>query len=159
MIPVSQIPNQNTPDSPADHHLAFEFPADPSYLSLVRQIVGDIAARHGFSPEAVHEIQIATDEACANAMQHGCSAGKDDVRVCIVCRPHEIDVSVIDRGAGFAFNEQACRPLRDVLQTMPNRGMGLPIIRTLMDEVAYEAGTPHGNVLRMRKSRSACPLS
>lgn len=154
MIPVSRIPGQDEPDTASDARLAFEFPADPAYLSLVRQIVGDIALRHGFGREAVHEIEIATDEACANAMQHGCGPGKDQVRVCIVCRPGEINVHVIDRGAGFVFNEQTCRPLREVLQTMPNRGMGLPIIRTLMDDVAYEIGTPEGNVLRMRKIRS-----
>lgn len=155
---MSQNPIQDKPASAPAHQLAFEFPADPSYLSLVRQIVGDIAQRQGFGPEAVHDIQIATDEACANAMQHGCRRGQNRIRICISCPHHSLDVDVIDWGDGFAFEEQVRRPLRQVLESMPSRGMGLPIIRTLMDEVAYETGTPKGNVLRMRKILSPSPL-
>ena len=155
---MSQNPIQNGPGSAPADQLAFDFPANPSYLSLVRHVVGDIARRQGFGPEAIHDIQIATDEACANAMQHGCRHGQNRVRICISCPQHSFDVNVIDWGDGFAFEEQVRRPLRQVLEGMPSRGMGLPIIRTLMDEVAYETGTPEGNVLRMRKILSSSPL-
>jgi serine/threonine-protein kinase RsbW len=120
-------------------------------------MVGDIALHHGFPADAAHEIQFATDEACTNAMQHGCSGHTDRVRLSIVCHPTGLDVDVIDWGAGFAFKGSTEQQLDQILATMPSRGMGLPIIRTLMDEVDYLAGTPQGNVLRMRKTRSPTP--
>ena len=153
MIPVTYNPIQDNLDPSADHELAFEFPADPCYLTIVRRLVGDLAALRGFDPDAAHDIQIAADEACANAMQHGCRSGRDRIRICIVCGPEGLVIDVIDWGDGFAIDNHVRRPLREILQSMPSRGMGLPIIRTLMDEVAYEAGTPKGNVLRMRKTR------
>lgn len=52
---------------------------------------------------------------------------------------------------GHSFDPDTVGP--PVLDQLPEAGMGLFIMRSFMDEIAYQAGPP--NVLRMVKRRSS----
>ncbi len=130
--------------------IRFEFPADLSYLSIVRRLVGKAAARCGFAEPAVREIQMAADEACTNAIQHACCDPSDRIEVRIHPRDWGIQIDVADRGPGFPFHERLKDNLVEIIRRMPSRGFGIPIIGRLMDEARYEPAAG-GNVLRMTR--------
>jgi serine/threonine-protein kinase RsbW len=48
---------------PAEVHLSI--PADSAYIAVPRSVVGNLAARNDFTVDAIDDLRIAVDEACA----------------------------------------------------------------------------------------------
>lgn len=48
---------------PAEVHLSI--PADSAYVAVPRSVVGNLAARNDFTVDAIDDLRIAVDEACA----------------------------------------------------------------------------------------------
>ena len=120
-----------------------EIPARPEYIALVRLVVSSLASgRRVLADERVDDLKLAVSEACTNAIEaHGAVDVDERVRV----RCHEADdrfqVSIDDRGEGFdptALPEHP--PVTDPERLNFERGLGIPLIRTLVDEVAFDSG-------------------
>jgi serine/threonine-protein kinase RsbW len=119
-----------------------EIPARPEYIALVRLVVSSLASgRRVLADERVDDLKLAVSEACTNAIEAH-SAGDVDDRVRVRC--HEGDdrfhVSVDDRGEGFdptSLPEHP--PVTDPERLNFERGLGIPLIRTLVDEVAFDS--------------------
>jgi serine/threonine-protein kinase RsbW len=93
-----------------------------------------------------NQVVSAFGEAFNNAAIHSYRNGKPgDVEVEVDVGPTHITIRLIDFGT--SFNPDAV-PNPD-LDALPESGLGLFIIRSFMDEVTYEAGSP--NVLSMTK--------
>jgi serine/threonine-protein kinase RsbW len=125
-------------------------PAKAEYLVLARLVLTGIAMEVSMSEIALADLKLAVTEVCGNAVQH---AYEDPgvVRVVFQVEPEAIEVSVEDEGA-----QGAVLPEGDddsVLRDGPaESGMGLAIVRAVMDEVAIdEDPTARGTVVRMRK--------
>jgi serine/threonine-protein kinase RsbW len=127
-------------------------PAKADYLVLCRLVLSGIAMETPMSDIELADLKLAVTEVCGNAVQHAVTAEPGVVRVVYQVEPDVIEVSVEDDGAGGAFldvDEAA------VVQEPAESGMGLAIVRAVMDEVVLEDGSAHGTVVRMRKRLSA----
>src|SRR5665213_2356364 len=98
-----------------------------------RRAVIDFAAQCGFDDGLLDDVESAVGEALANAAEHGdCAAGFD---VMATFEDARLVIEVKDHGAGFDCGsalERANAP-----DASGNRGFGIFLMRTLMDEVAY----------------------
>ena len=129
---------------PLHDDLRTRWPASTEALVSIRRLLRRWLAIHGAGEEELHDIVVACQEACANAVEHAYGPGHAHFEVDAEHRQARIRVIVRDAGRW--------RPPRGT-----HRGRGLPLMRALMDTVDVEHGS-EGTVVvleRTLRSRSA----
>lgn len=131
-----------------------KFPADFKYLDEMRGFVGEIAAQNGFDDKEVYSIQLATDEAASNIIEHA-YAGVADGEVEIMCGMQGDILRIVLRDHGKSFDPDDVHPpdLKAALGDRQIGGLGIYLMRKLMDEVHYESSPGGGNQLTLTKRR------
>ncbi len=130
------------------------FDAKFEFLDEIREYVGDVARKGGFSNKDVYNIQLATDEAASNIIEHayeGVSNGVLDL-ACGMERD-VIKIVLIDYGEPY---DPSIVPIPDIKADLSERkigGLGIFLMRKLMDEVHYEPRADQSNVLTMTKRK------
>lgn len=130
------------------------FAAKFEFLDEIREFVGDIARQGGFSDKDVYNIQLATDEAASNMIEHSYENIPDGV-IDLSCgmEGDQIRIVLIDYGEPF---DPSAIPLPDLKADLSDRkigGLGIFLMRKLMDEVHYEPKPDKSNVLTMIKRK------
>lgn len=122
-------------------------------LPVVRGAVEKMANVEGFGEMDSHALTLAIDEALANVIEHGYE-GKDDQPISITLLPVKsadgrpgISVTVRDKGRQVSPEKIKGRPLDEV---RPG-GLGVHIIKSVMDEVEYSCPPDGGMLLSMVK--------
>jgi len=124
-------------------------PSDPACLSVVRAAVDRIARLAGFSEEEAGRIVLAVDEACTNVIRHQYE-GRHDRRIDITAQSGEDErLEFVLRDYGPVRDPGLFRG-RDLADVRPG-GLGIHIIREVMDEVEYGPGPGGGMQLRLCK--------
>lgn len=121
--------------------------ADDAELAAA-EAVEEIARHHDFPPEAINQIKTAIIEACINAAEHSLSPDRK-IRVQIRMEEQRLVIRVSSRGV-----QRSPEVSGSVPPGTTERGMGLGLIRALMDEVEFER-VDDGTSLRMVKHRQA----
>ena len=131
-----------------------QFTAKFEYLDDIREFVGAIAREGGFGDKDVYNIQLATDEAASNIIEHAYEKISDGVlELSCGVKNDQITIVLTDRGESFDPSEI---PLPDLKADLANRkigGLGIFLMRKLMDEVHYETKADKSNVLTMTKRK------
>jgi serine/threonine-protein kinase RsbW len=130
-------------------------PSETSNLELLRRLIQGFVANVELSPQAVEDIGLAVDEACTNIVKHSYTqeqSGKIDVSV-EISRDYVI-ISMTDTGEkGQFFDPTHMEPFekKKYLERLERGGLGVYIIKTIMDEVEYNIQPGAYNRLRMVK--------
>jgi serine/threonine-protein kinase RsbW len=130
------------------------FAAKFEFLDEIREFVGEVARKGGFSDKDVYNIQLATDEAASNMIEHSYENIPDGV-IDLSCgmEGEQIRIVLIDYGEPF---DPSIIPLPDLKADLSDRkigGLGIFLMRKLMDEVHYEPRADKSNVLTMIKRK------
>jgi len=128
------------------------FDANFDLLDDIRDFVGDMARKVGFSDREVYSIQLAADEASSNIIEHA-YAGVQDGKLEVECNIFEGGMKIIMRDRGKPFNPSSV-PEPNVNADLAERkigGLGMYLMRKLMDEVTYVSSVDGGNTLTMIK--------
>jgi serine/threonine-protein kinase RsbW len=124
-------------------------------LRKVRSRVGELARSLGFSTPDVGEIELAVDEALANVIRHG-YGGPCDEPIEVTIEPTSGEsaegLRIIIRDYGKQV-DPACIDGR-VLDDVRPGGLGVHIIRSIMDEVHYATASGGGMRLTMFKKKA-----
>ena len=134
-----------------------QVPVSYKHLHLIREKVLDQAARAGFSEAQSAQLEMAVDEACTNIIEHsygGEIAGDGthpSLRVNFVQYLDRIVIEIYDHGAGFDFHKHHIVQPDQYLSNRQERGLGMYIINSFVDDVTYQRGTSAGNYLRLMK--------
>lgn len=132
-----------------------QFAAKFEFLDEIREFVGEIARTGGFSDRDVYNIQLATDEAASNIIEHAYE-GVSDGLLEISCGVNGSDITIIlvDHGEPFDPSEVPAPDLKADLSERKIGGLGIFLMRKLMDEVRYHAEPrKNRNTLTMIKRR------
>jgi len=127
-------------------------PSSTQNLAIIREFVTNVGVQAGLGEDDVAKLELAVDEACTNVIEH--AHGGDitkDVVVRATFDEKMLRIEVVDSGAGF---DPARIPEEDVERLVAQRrsgGLGLRVMRSLMDEVSYEIVPGNTNRLRMTK--------
>jgi len=131
-----------------------QFAAKFEYLDEIREFVGGIARAGGFSDKDVYNIQLATDEAASNIIEHAYENVSDGtLDLSCEMKGDLLMIVLIDHGESFDPSEIPLPDLKADLSDRKIGGLGIFLMRKLMDEVHYEANSPTGNVLTMKKRK------
>lgn len=131
-----------------------QFPAKFEFLDEIREFVGQIARENGFGDKDVYNIQLATDEAASNVIEHA-YVGRTDGVLDLSCGMNKqgLVITLVDHGAPFDPSEV---PLPDLQADLSDRkigGLGIFLMRKLMDEVHYQSNADKSNALMMLKRK------
>ena len=137
-----------------------EIPARPAYLSLVRLVVdaavGSLAP--GLSPARLDDLKIAVTEACANAIEaHESTYADGPVVVRCIVEDDQVTVEVVDSGKGFDPDRIERLPsATDPRRLRHESGLGIPLMRTLADQVSFRRATK-GTTVALTVYRPSSP--
>ncbi len=131
-----------------------QFAAKFEYLDEIREFVGAIARDGGFSDKDVYNIQLATDEAASNIIEHAYEKISDGVlELSCGMRDNLITIVLVDHGESFDPSEIPLPDLKADLSKRKIGGLGIFLMRKLMDDVHYEVKPNNSNVLTMTKRK------
>jgi len=145
-------PTPNTPNIPDTPDINLELVSNPIYLCGVREMIAQSARRIGFSDQSSSQIALAVDEALTNIMKHGYQRRLDG-RIWLKLRPFTdpkgqgLEIVIEDLARQVELCDLQSRDLEDV---RPG-GLGVHIIKEVMDEARYEKREGAGMRLTMIK--------
>ncbi len=114
-----------------------EIVSRPSLLAAARALVATIAQRCGFDEIQCGQISLAVDEALCNIIRHGYNC-RDDGRILISLSQREAQppgIEIVIEDDAIQVDPDTIRS-RDLDDIRPG-GLGVHIIREIMDEVSY----------------------
>ncbi|NNM99370.1 MAG: histidine kinase [Candidatus Eremiobacteraeota bacterium] len=120
-------------------------PSRAEWVALARLTVATVAARMHFNVDEIADLKLAVAEACTNAIQHA----RESDEIVITCRIYDDGMQVIIRDFGIGTEAERIRS-RDLGEPRVG-GLGVYLIRALMDEVEYSVESDSGTVLTMFK--------
>ena len=124
-------------------------PAKTDYLVVARLALAGIAREVRMSETTLADLKLAVTEACGNAVRHARPSAHGVVHVRYELEGDSIEVAVEDEGPGIPELPDA-GPLDP--EELSESGMGLEIIRALVDELEIGPRPDgQGTVVRMRK--------
>jgi len=131
---------------------ALHVPSSTENLALIRDFVSNIGTQAGFDDNEVARIALAVDEACANVIEHayGLDATRD-VKVRAVIDEDQLSFEIVDSGRGFDPAQVQAKDVDELIKQRRSGGLGLRLIRTIMDDVQYQITPGQKNELRMVK--------
>ena len=126
--------------------LKFSVPGKPEYVRTIRMAVSSVASNLGFDVEAIDDIKVAVSEACTNVVKHGKQC-ESIYEVSCEITEDGIVISVIDMIGGYDVESY----IPPDLDAPKENGLGILIIKTLMDEVNITSKMGVGTEIRMKK--------
>jgi serine/threonine-protein kinase RsbW len=129
-----------------------EVPSSTENLSMIRDFVSRIGRQARMDEQSISNLELAVDEACANVIEH--AYGEDVGREVIVralIDEETLRISVIDTGKGFDPTTVIPPPVDSLVAGRRSGGLGIRLIRSLVDEVSYEITPGQKNELHMVK--------
>lgn len=130
------------------------FAASFENLARICEFVTTISREAGFSESDVYDVELATNEACTNIIEHGYMENSDGKIECSVeADERSVTVLLRDWGAPFDASDVPDMDFDVPLQELGPRGAGLRLMRGTMDEVKFEQLPGDENLTTLRKFR------
>lgn len=126
------------PQADADEMYEWRVASEFRQGHAVREFVHGFAARCGMEPEAISDLLLAVTEVFNNAVEHGHRFDAQREVLVQVCRlDNAVRVDITDQGTGFTANTE----LQPARVQPTQRGLGLFLVRTLVDKVSFSHGS------------------
>jgi serine/threonine-protein kinase RsbW len=122
------------------------FIAQYESLRAVREFVGQQAEAFGLDAKAIYAVELATDEAFTNIVEHAYGGESKEFVEC-TCQIYQVELIIILHDCGQAF-DPTCVPEPDLEAPLEDRetgGLGIYFMRKLMDEVHFAPASETGN--------------
>ncbi len=120
-------------------------PSKAEWVALARLSVAAVASRLHFSIDEIEDIKLAVAEACTNAIQHA----QDSAYIEIKCEALNEGLRINVRDYGRGTRPETIRS-RNIEEERVG-GLGVFLIRSLMDDVTYDVHPDNGTQLVMLK--------
>ena len=133
-----------------NYHL--RIPSQTANLQVIRNFVSDVAKSVGFENKDIGKIELAVDEACTNVIEHAHHQDtKQDIDVAVKIDYDKFTVVITDHGKGFKPEDVDIPDMNRYLAELRVGGLGIYLMKHLMDEVEYHTQPGVSNEVRMVK--------
>ncbi len=123
-------------------------------LAKISNFIVQAARQAGLDEQGIYAIQLAVDEACTNIIEHGYGTEhQGDIHLHYQLKPDGLQITIHDNAPPF---DPAQVPEPDInvpLSERPVRGMGLFLIRRLVDRLEITSTPGQGNQTILFKQR------
>ena len=132
--------------------LSAKFPARFDHLRAISVFVMDAIKESPFDERQRYAIDLAVDEACSNVIDHA-YGGEDrgEIRILLDLNDKGLKITIQDDGTPFEPEDVAEPDLISPLETRCERGLGVFLIRKIMDEARWDFSIPGVNQLTLVK--------
>lgn len=120
-------------------------PCRAEWVALARLAAAAVANRLKFSIEEIEDVKLAVAEACTAVIQH--EKHGEFIELSCEAHPDELRIRVHDAGRHLKSAKRVAMDFDEARVA----GLGVFLIRTLMDEVSYEVHPEMGTDLHMTK--------
>ena len=125
-------------------------PSELGFEKVAMSTAASMAAMKGFSADRIEDLKTAVAEACINAIEHGNQLNQSlSVGVMLSSSEDELEVKVIDDGAGVRAAPHTPDIDRKMHGDEDPRGMGMFLIQSLVDEAEWYQGPPGKSFVRL----------
>ena len=125
--------------------------ADHGQLAEIRKFVAQEGRYQGLDDKAIRELQLVVDEACTNIVEHAYGEQGGEIELTIESTEDGVRVVLRDWGASFDPDAISAPDVTAPLEQRRLGGMGLFIMRQLMNKVSFDFDEKNGNTLTMVK--------
>jgi len=117
-----------------------KIPSRTDNLELIRIFISAVAEKVGFNSDDISKIELAVDEACANVIKHAYRKDSEQLIDLVI----EIDykkfaIIITDHGRGFNVSKLPRTNVKEYLAEMRVGGLGIYLMKALMDEVEFNS--------------------
>jgi len=113
-------------------------------LIQIRKFTESVAQESGFSEDEIGKIILAVDEACTNIIKHAYKYSPEgEIKITITFDSNKLVISIVDHGNHFDPNVIPEPDIKEYYKQKKSGGLGMFLIKKLMDEVVYS--TTKGN--------------
>jgi anti-sigma regulatory factor (Ser/Thr protein kinase) len=123
-------------------------PADPAAIPPITEGVMQVLAEKRWPEDDAMRVELALQEALANAIRHGCKNDPTKHVQCCVTIDDAGEIVIVVRDPGPGFDPAGLADPLAPENVLKSSGRGVFLINELMDEVAFADG---GRELQMRK--------
>jgi serine/threonine-protein kinase RsbW len=135
-----------------------QLPSRTELLNDMRRFVSDAARRFGFSEIEVGKIELAIDEACTNIIKHAYRYNPDGIIEIRISsqgannnQPGKFIVEIHDNGQPFDASHYSAPDMKEYFKKLRHGGLGIVLMKKLMDEVEYNTRSGPHNTIRLVK--------
>ncbi|MBW2095961.1 MAG: ATP-binding protein [Deltaproteobacteria bacterium] len=125
-------------------------PTRIGYERIAMDCSASFAKYWGTVDERIEDLKTAVAEACLNAMEHG-NKGRPEARVVVTLDLEDdlMTIQVKDEGNGITQMPVEPDIRKKIEELEPARGLGLFLMKNLMDQVEFNEVTEQGHIVRM----------
>ena len=128
------------------------FPGRYDSLAKISKFVIQAAQKAEFDEKAIYAVELAVDEACSNIIEHAYQGRETgDIRCICEVTPGSLTVTLCDHGERFDPTHASEPNLSAELKHRTRGGLGIYLIRKLVDQVEYKYAPDCGNMLKLVK--------
>ena len=131
--------------------VTLDIPAKAEYVALGRLALAGLLRDRRFSADAVADLKLALTEACSNSIRHAYNHDDGQVHLSFEARHDRFVLVVRDQGGGFHDDDVDCPECAAIGVNLSEGGMGISIIRAVVDEFRLEHPDAGGTVLTLTK--------
>ena len=107
-------------------------------LSVVRDFVSTNSSDAGLSADDIENVMLAVDEACTNIIKHAYHLDPDgEIKIKIEHNADKILITIVDHGSTFNPDSVPDPDLQKYYRNGRVGGLGMYLMKTLMDDVKY----------------------
>jgi len=124
-------------------------------LAQIGEFVTRWAKKAGLDERAVYAVQMAVDEACSNIIEHAYGGeNRGEIELCCQPLPDGLKITITDWGE--PFDPQAVQEpnIHAPLEERGEGGLGLFLMKQLMDEVSFEFGRRRNTLVLVKKQET-----
>ena len=125
---------------------------DTKHLTVVREFIARLIQQSALSKEDENKIILAVDEAVTNVIEHGYDNQNDgSIEIDVVSSPSSFKITIRDTGKVFNPTSTPSLNVQDHVKMGRKKGLGIFLMRQIMDEVKYTFRDGVKNELTMVK--------
>lgn len=126
--------------------------SETEHLARVREFLQDCAKRAGLAPGDIGKVVLAVDEATANIIRHAYGGQPGgEIHFAVKADGQRLEVVITDHGQGFDPDRIRDPDMAAHVRAGRKSGLGIFLMRQIMDEVTYTFREGVPNRLRLVK--------
>jgi serine/threonine-protein kinase RsbW len=125
--------------------------ADIEDVATIRQFVVQTSRDLAVDEKIIPDLELVADELCSNVINHGYDGQPGWIEITVRPIENGLQLTIRDWGQGF---DPAAVPVPDLTAPLEKRalgGLGLFLVRRLMDDVQFETDGRNGNSVTVVK--------
>lgn len=137
-----------------EDYVKIDIPAKAEFVALGRlALSGLLRSRGGYSEDAVADLKLALTEACSNSVRHAYDHDQGKVHLEFTVHRDRVTLLIQDEGGGFHEDDDDCPECRNLTDQLAEGGMGISIIRAVVDGFDLRKPDEGGTILVLTKRR------